>query len=250
MSKIKVTLEDRTTKEYPKGTTPFQVTEELHSGSASKWLVAKINENVVDMSYPIDEDATLEFLGFDSPAGKEVYWHSTSHVMAQAVQELFPEVKLGIGPAIDQGFYYDFDRETSFTSEELEKIEKRMQEIIKEDYPFKRIELSKESAIELFSKKGEKYKLELISEIPGDKVTLYQSNSFVDLCRGPHLPSTGRIKAFKLLSIAGAYWRGKERNPMLQRIYGTSYPEQKQLDEHVNWMEEIKKRDHRRLGKE
>ncbi|HEX9916705.1 MAG TPA: threonine--tRNA ligase [candidate division Zixibacteria bacterium] len=250
MSKIKITLEDRTTREYTKGITPFQVSEELHSGSTSKWLVAKVNENVVDMSYPINEDATLEFLGFDSPAGKEVYWHSTSHVMAQAVRELFPEVKLGIGPAIDQGFYYDFDREISFTSEDLDKIEKRMQEIIKEDYPFKRIELSKESAIELFSKKGEKYKLELISEIPGDKVTLYQSNSFVDLCRGPHLPSTGRIKAFKLLSIAGAYWRGKERNPMLQRIYGTSYPEQKQLDEHVNWMEEIKKRDHRKLGKE
>jgi threonyl-tRNA synthetase len=250
LNKIKITLEDRTTREYTKGITPFQVSEELHSGSTSKWLVAKVNENVVDMSYPINEDATLEFLGFDSPAGKEVYWHSTSHVMAQAVQDLFGEVKLGIGPAIDQGFYYDFEKETPFTPEDLRQIEKKMEEIIKEDYPFKRMELSKESAIEVFSKKGEKYKLELISEIPRDKVTLYQSNSFVDLCRGPHLPSTGRIKAFKLLSIAGAYWRGKERNPMLQRIYGTSYPDQKQLDEHVNWMEEIKKRDHRRLGKE
>jgi threonyl-tRNA synthetase len=250
LSKVKISFQDRTNKEYSKGITPLQIAEELYSKLATKWLVAEVGDSVVDMSYPLEEDAHLEFLDFDSPIGKEVYWHSTSHVMAQAVQDLFPEVKLGIGPAIDQGFYYDFDKEAPFTPEDLEKIEKRMEEIIKEDHFFKRIEISKEGAIELFSKKGEKYKLELISEISGDKVTLYQSGNFVDLCRGPHLPSTGRIKAFKLLSIAGAYWRGNEKNAMLQRIYGASYPDQKQLDERIEWMEEIKKRDHRKLGKE
>ena len=176
--------------------------------------------------------------------------HSTAHVMAQAVKELWPGVKLGIGPSIEDGFYYDFDREEPFAPEDLTNIEHKMREIIKKDYPFEREEMAKKEAIKLFKKTHEKYKVELIEKIPGDKVSIYKDGSFLDLCRGPHLNSTGEIKAFKLLSIAGAYWHGIETNPMLQRIYGTAFPTQKELETHLEAIEEAKKRDHRVLGKQ
>ncbi|RMG03380.1 MAG: threonine--tRNA ligase [Nitrospirae bacterium] len=198
----------------------------------------------------LPEDAEVEAVTLDSPEGLELYRHSTSHVMAHAVKDLFPDVKVAIGPAIEDGFYYDFDTERSFTPEDLEKIEKRMKEIIKENNPFRRLILPKDEAIEVFKKRGETYKVELIEEIEDDEVSLYEEGDFVDLCRGPHLPSTGRIKAFKLLSVAGAYWRGDEKNKMLQRIYGTAFADKKSLKAHLEFLEEVKKRDHRRLGKE
>jgi threonyl-tRNA synthetase len=247
---ITVILPDKRKKEYKKGIPVSDILKDIDSHLRENTLAAKINGEIFDLSKNIDQDSEIELLTFDSEEGRKIFWHSTSHVMAQAVQYLFPEVKLAIGPSIEQGFYYDFDKKEPFTPDDLEKIENKMKQIIKEDHPFKRMEFSKESAIELFTKRKEKYKLELISEIPEDKVTLYQHDNFVDLCRGPHLPSTGRIKAFKLVNVAGAYWRGKERNPMLQRIYGISYPDLKQLEDQLKRIEEIKKRDHRRLGKE
>jgi threonyl-tRNA synthetase len=180
----------------------------------------------------------------------ETLRHSTSHVMAQAVQELFPGVKLGIGPAIEEGFYYDFDMPEQLTPEDLPKVEAKMKEIIKANQKFERIEMDKSKAIEFFGERGEKYKIELLHEIEGEKVSLYRSGDFIDLCRGPHLESTGQIKAFKLLSIAGAYWHGIETNPVMQRIYGTAFPSQKELEGYLTQLEEAKKRDHRRLGKE
>ncbi|KPL05285.1 MAG: threonyl-tRNA synthetase [candidate division Zixibacteria bacterium SM1_73] len=248
--KIKVILPGKSKKEYERGISVSDILKDVDSRLIDDAVAARINGEIADLSKILDGDSEIEILTFDSEDGRKVFWHSTSHVMAQAVQDLFPEVKLAIGPSIEQGFYYDFDKNEPFTPDDLEKIENKMEQIIKADHPFKRIELSKENAIELFSKRKEKYKLELISEIPEEQVILYQHDNFVDLCRGPHLPSTGRIKAFKLVNVAGAYWRGKERNPMLQRIYGISYPDSKQLEDQLKRIEEIKKRDHRRLGRE
>jgi len=248
--KIKVILPGKSKKEYERGISVSDILKDVDSRLIDDAVAARINGEMADLSKVLDGNSEIEILTFDSEEGRKVFWHSTSHVMAQAVQDLFPEVKLAIGPSIEQGFYYDFDKNEPFTPDDLEKIENKMEQIIKADHPFKRIELSKENAIELFSKRKEKYKLELISEIPEEQVILYQHDNFVDLCRGPHLPSTGRIKAFKLVNVAGAYWRGKERNPMLQRIYGISYPDSKQLEDQLKRIEEIKKRDHRRLGRE
>jgi len=248
--KIKVILPGKSKKEYERGISVSDILKDVDSRLIDDAVAARINGEIADLSKVLDGNSEIEILTFDSEEGRKVFWHSTSHVMAQAVQDLFPEVKLAIGPSIEQGFYYDFDKNEPFTPDDLEKIENKMEQIIKADHPFKRIELSKENAIELFSKRKEKYKLELISEIPEEQVILYQHDNFVDLCRGPHLPSTGRIKAFKLVNVAGAYWRGKERNPMLQRIYGISYPDSKQLEDQLKRIEEIKKRDHRRLGRE
>jgi len=192
----------------------------------------------------------FEAVTLDSPEGLEIYRHSTSHVMAHAVKDLFPEAKIAIGPAIDDGFYYDFDVEKPFSTEDLEKIEKRMEEIIGEARPFARKVLKREEALRLFKERQEDYKVELIEEIEDDEVSVYEEGGFIDLCRGPHIPSTGYIKAFKLLSVAGAYWRGDEKNRMLQRIYGTAFATPKELKKHLNFLEEVKKRDHRRLGKE
>lgn len=189
-------------------------------------------------------------LDYTTKEGIEIYRHSASHIMAEAVKELFPEARLAIGPAIEDGFYYDFDVERPFTPEDLEKIEKRMQEIIKMNSPFVREEMGKKDAIKLFESKGEVYKVELINELSGDTVSIYRQGSFTDLCRGPHIPSTGKIKAFKLLSTAGAYWRGSEKNKMLQRIYGTAFLTKEEIELYLKKLEEIRKRDHRRLGKE
>lgn len=192
----------------------------------------------------------MELISFNSGEGKEVYRHSTSHIMAHAVKDLFPDAKLAIGPAIEDGFYYDFDRAVPFTPEDIEKIEKRMKEIIKKNSPFQRKALPRDEAIRLFKKMGEDYKVQLIKEIPDDSVSIYEEDGFVDLCRGPHLPKTGRVKAFKLLSIAGAYWRGDEKNKMLQRIYGTAFDNKDDLKTYLDFLEEVKKRDHRKLGRE
>jgi threonyl-tRNA synthetase len=198
----------------------------------------------------LGQEAVIEPVTFESKEGKEIYRHSTSHIMAHAVKELFPDVKVTIGPAIEDGFYYDFDRAAPFTPDDLVLIEKKMQEIIKKNMPFMRRTLPKQDAIALFARMGEDYKVELLSEIEDDTVSVYEEGGFMDLCRGPHLPKTGKVKAFKLLSVAGAYWRGDERNKMLQRIYGTSFDNRDDLRKHLDFLEEVKKRDHRKLGKE
>ncbi|MDF0645600.1 MAG: threonine--tRNA ligase [Nitrospira sp.] len=217
----------------------------------SQVLAAKVNGQVVDLSKPLSSDATIEPLRFDSAEGREVYRHSSTHIMAQAVKELFPSAQLTIGPALEDGFYYDFAFDRPFTPEDLAKIEERVGEIIRRNLTISRREFSKPEAIEFFRSRGEQYKVELIQGFPdGESITAYTQGDFVDLCRGPHLPSTGHVGSLKLLTTAGAYWRGDERNPMLQRIYGTSFPTQTELDAHLARLEEIKRRDHRKVGKE
>ncbi len=247
---IRVTLQDGTKKEVPAGCTVGEAL--VHAGvtPASAILAAKVNGQAVDLDRVLVEDATIEPLTFDSPEGREIYRHSSTHIMAQAVKEVFPSAQLAIGPALEDGFYYDFAFERPFTPQDLEKIEARALEIIKADRPFKRMELPKQQAIQFFRERGELYKAEMIEGFEDQTVSLYSQGEFIDLCRGPHLPSTGRVGALKVLSSAGAYWRGDERNPMLQRIYGTSFPTQAELDAYLARLEEIKRRDHRKLGKE
>ncbi|HQI00995.1 MAG TPA: threonine--tRNA ligase [Deltaproteobacteria bacterium] len=215
-------------------------------------VAARIDGRLLDLSAPLENGQLLETVDMDSLEGLEIVRHSTAHVMAEAVKQLFPATKPTIGPATEEGFYYDFDRDESFSTEDLEKIEKKMEEIVREDQPFIRKDVSREEARALFREKGETYKVEIIDDLPEDvkTVSLYEIGSFTDLCRGPHVPSTGYIKAFKLLSVAGAYWRGNENNRMLQRIYGTAFTSPKALKEHLNFLEEARKRDHRRLGRE
>ncbi len=213
-------------------------------------IAARINGELRDLSMPITENCEIELIHFDNPEGQQIFWHSTSHIMAMAVKALFPDAKLAIGPSIDQGFYYDFDRSVPFATEDLAKIEEKMAEIIKEDIPFERIVMKKEAVIEFFSRRNEYYKIELARDIPDKEISLYRNGEFVDLCRGPHIPRTGMVKAFKLLSVAGAYWRGDSRLPMLSRIYGISFVNNDQLKNYLHRLEEAQKRDHRRLGTE
>lgn len=215
-------------------------------------VAARINGELLDLSRTVDSDASLEIIDIGSREGLSILRHSISHVMAQAVQDSFENVKVSIGPSIEDGFYYDFDYTNTFTPEDLAKIEDRMKDIVAKDLPFIREEVTREKAVEIFSAKGESYKVELINDLPSDvkTVSLYSQGEYVDLCRGPHIPSTGMIKAFKLTSVAGAYWRGDEKNRMLQRIYGTGFPTRKELDDHLKFIEEARRRDHRRLGKE
>ncbi len=213
-------------------------------------VAVKVNGVARDLSAVLSEDATLEPLTFDSAEGREVYRHSSTHIMAQAVKEVFPSAQLTIGPALEDSFYYDFAFERPFTPEDLAKIEARAHEIMQTDLPFTRMEMDRRKAIEFFKERGERYKAEILESIGDDVVSLYSQGDFVDLCRGPHVPSTGRVKALKLMTTGGAYWRGDEQNPMLQRIYGTSFPSQDALDAHLARLEEIKRRDHRKLGKE
>jgi threonyl-tRNA synthetase len=214
-------------------------------------LGARINGILSDLKITPPSSSIVEIVDWNDADGKSIYWHTSSHILAQAVKELFPDVKLGIGPAIEDGFYYDFYKETPFTQEDLEKIEEKMKEIIKKDIPIERIELTRDEARKLLEELGENFKLELIEEIPeGEKISFYRQGNFMDLCRGPHLPSTGKVKAIKLLSTSGAYWKGNEKNPMLQRIYGISFPSDKELNDYLKEREEALKRDHRRLGRE
>ncbi len=247
---VTVVLPDGSKKQYPAGITISQIVRDLDPNLADNAIAAFLNGKMVDLSEKVQKDSDIKIITFDSEEGKEVFWHSTSHVMAQAVQNLFPGVKLAIGPSIKEGFYYDFDTQKPFEPEDLARIELRMKEIVKQNYLFIRKELAKSEAEDIFKQKGQSYKLEILSELEEDKVVLYQHDDFMDLCRGPHVPSTGVIKNFKLLSVAGAYWRGSEKNPMLQRIYGISFPTKEELDFYLKRIEEMKRRDHRVLGKE
>jgi threonyl-tRNA synthetase len=247
---VKVTLPDGSSRQYAAGTTVFQILKDFDPPSAKAALAALVDGSLVDLSQKVEKDSQVQAVTFDSRQGKEIFWHSTSHVMAQAVKDLFPDVKLAIGPSIEEGFYYDFDVREPFSPEDLARIEQRMKEIIKGNHRFERRELTKAEAERIFRERQEKYKLEILSELPDEKVVIYEHDGFVDLCRGPHLPSTGLIKNFKLLSTSGAYWRGSEKNPMLQRIYGISFPRKEELDAYLERLEEQKRRDHRVLGKE
>lgn len=248
---VKISLQDGSVREYPAGTTILQVAEDISSKLAKNAVAALFNGEVIDLTCPLSKDGSLELLDFDDPRGASVYRHSSAHVMAQAVKRLWPDTKLAIGPSIDKGFYYDFDGEHTFTPDDFAAIEAEMNKIIKEDHPIVRRELPRDEAIEFFAQQGEDYKVELIRDLPEDAViSFYQQGEFTDLCAGPHLPSTGRVKSFKVMNLAGAYWRGDETKPMLQRIYATSFPKKTQLDDHINKLEEAKKRDHRRLGRE
>ncbi|MDI6907519.1 MAG: threonine--tRNA ligase [Thermoanaerobacterales bacterium] len=246
-----VTLKDGSVREYPEGITPAAVAADIGPRLAKTALVAKVNGRLWDLGRPLDGDAAVEFLTFDDEEGRQVYRHSTAHVMAQAVKRLFPEARIAIGPAIADGFYYDFDIPGAFTPDDLERIEAEMQKIIKEDQPFERLEVPRDEALDYFRRKGEPYKVELIEDLPPEApISFYRQGDFTDLCAGPHVPSTGRIKAVKLMNVAGAYWRGNERNRMLQRIYGTSFPKAADLKDYLFRLEEAKRRDHRRLGAE
>ncbi len=246
---IQITLKDGSVKSYENGTTILAIARDISEGLARVAVVGEVNGKVKDLATPLYEDCSLNLLTFDSEGGKLAYWHTTSHIMAQAVRRLFPSVKLAIGPAIDSGFYYDFDSEKTFTPEDLKAIENEMQKIIKEDLPIERFTLPRAEALEFM--KDEPYKVELISELPEDaEISFYKQGDFTDLCAGPHLPSTGKVKAVKLMQQAGAYWRGNEKNKMLQRIYGISFPKKNDLDDYVTRLEEAKKRDHNKLGRE
>ena len=244
--------EDGVTHRVPKGKKILELIEEKGAPGSNSIVAVRLNGDLVDLSREIEADSSVEPIYINSPEGREILRHSTAHVMAQAVKTLYPGTKVAIGPAIEDGFYYDFDSPQTFGPAELEEIEKRMREIIARDFPFERKELTREEAVDIFREMGEDYKVELIQDLPAGvkMVSLYTQGGYVDLCRGPHLPRTGLIRAFKLLSVAGAYWRGDERNKMLQRIYGTAFPEEKELNEYLNTLEEAKKRDHRRLGRD
>ncbi len=248
---INIKLPDGSVREYEAGVSVYDITKDISEGLLRSALGAVVNGEVLGMKDTVVEDADFKIVNFDDEEGKHIFWHTTSHVMAYAIQNLFPNVKFAIGPAIDNGFYYDIDTDYRFVPEDLEKIEAEMKKIIKEGYEVNRIEISKADAIARFEPMGEIYKVELIEALPDDEViTLYQIGDFVDLCRGPHLMDIKKIKAIKLLSIAGAYWRGDEKNKMLQRIYGVSFDKKKNLDEYLERLEEAQKRDHRKLGKE
>ena len=246
---VKVVLKDGNERLYPQGTRIMDIVSDISERLAKEAIVARLNGRLVDLFTPVEEDSELEVITFDMSEAQEVFRHSTSHIMAQAVMRLFPDAKLAIGPSIKDGFYYDFDMDTTFSPEDLQAIEKEMQKIIKADYEFSRKEVPREEAIKYFKETNQPYKVELIEDLPEEStISMYKQGEFVDLCAGPHVPSTGKIKAVKLLSTAGAYWRGSERNPMLQRIYGTSFPKKSLLDEYLKRMEEARKRDHRKLG--
>ncbi len=248
---IKVTLKDGSLKEYQVGTTVMQVAESISAGLARVALAAEIDGEVRDLSTVLEKDCSLNLLTFDSDGGKHALRHTASHIMAQAVKRLYPEAKLAIGPAIENGYYYDFDIDKTFAAEDLEKIEKEMEKIVKEDLKLERFTLPREEAMKYMEEKGEPYKVELIRDLPEDAIiSFYTQGEFTDLCAGPHIPSTGKVKAFKLTQVAGAYWRGNEKNKMLQRIYGTAFLKKSELDEYLTALEEARKRDHNKLGRE
>lgn len=248
---IKVTLKDGKVLELDAPISAEEVAKKISMGLYKNALAAKINGEVKDLFTIIDKDCTLEILTFEDEGGREALRHTAAHIMAQAVKRLYPDVKLAIGPSIENGFYYDFDADFPITPEMLESIEKEMEKIVKEDYKLERFELSRDEAIKYMQDRNETYKVELIGDIPeGETISFYKQGEFVDLCAGPHVPSTGKVKAFKLLNVAGAYWRGNEKNKMLQRIYGTAFSKKSELEEYLNLLEEAKKRDHRKLGKE
>ncbi len=252
MSKqIKITLPDGTTKNYEEGTTPYQVALDISEGLARNVLSAKVNGQVWDATRPLNSDAHIQLLTWNDPEGQNTFWHSSAHLLAEALEALYPGVKFGIGPPIDNGFYYDVDfGDIEFDGEQLDKIEQKMLELARNKNEFIRTEVSKKDAEDYYHKKGDEYKLELLDGLTDGSITFYQQGNFTDLCRGPHIPHTGFIKAVKLMSVAGAYWRGDEKRKQLTRIYGITFPKQKELKEYLELLEEAKKRDHRKLGKE
>jgi len=249
LKEIEITLPDGNKQTVPRGTAVSEILGKVGPAPGG-WIAAKLNGQLVDLARKVEEDATLEGIGTDSQAALEILRHSAAHVMAQAVKSIFPEALIAIGPAIENGFYYDFDVARPFTQDDLEKIEAKMKEITSQKLRFSRLDVPREEAIGFFSGLGEKYKVELLEEFTDPVVSYYQQGDLVDLCRGPHIPHTGFLKAFKLTSVAGAYWRGNEHNPMLQRIYGTAFFDKESLKKYLTFLEEAQKRDHRRLGKE
>ena len=249
---LKIKLKDNSELEVEEGLSVIEIAKKISEGLARVATCAEIDGEVVDLRTIVEKDCSLNILTFESSLnGKKAYWHTTSHIMAQAIKRLYPEIKLAIGPSIDNGFYYDFDTEKPFTPEMLEAIEKEMKKIVKEDLPIERFELPRKEAIKFMEEKEERYKVELINDLPEDAIiSFYKQGEFTDLCAGPHVMSTGKIKAVKLLKSSGAYWRGNEKNKMLQRIYGISFPKSSQLDDYLAKLEEAKQRDHRKLGKE
>ncbi len=248
---VEITFPDGSVKEYENGITAIEIAKKISNGLAKKVLAANVNNNVQDLTMPITENSTLSLLTWEDEGGKAAFWHSSAHLMAEALEELYPGVKLGIGPNIDRGFYYDIDLgEHTITDADLPKIEKLMKRLAKQGNRYIRKEVSKNEAFEYFREKGDEYKLELIDDLEDGKITFYTQGNFTDLCRGPHLPGTGKIKAIKILSIAGAYWRGDESRKQLTRIYGVAFPTQELLETHLHMLAEAKKRDHRKLGQE
>ena len=248
---IKISFPDGAVREYEAGVSALDIAKSISEGLARKVLAAEVNGDVIDAFRPINSDVALKLLTWDDKGGKSTFWHSSAHLMAEALEAVFPGTKFGIGPAIENGFYYDIDLgDKTITEEDLAKIEKKMKELAAQKEQFSRKDVAKEDAISYFKEKGDQYKLELIDGLEDGKITFYTQGNFTDLCRGPHIPNTGFIKAIKLTNIAGAYWRGNEKNKMLTRIYGVTFPAQKELEEYLALIEEAKKRDHRKLGKE
>jgi len=251
MSEIQITLPDGSVRNYSKGITAHEIALSISEGLARNIIAAKVNGTVIETNRPIETDAHLQLLKWDDKEGKSTFWHSSAHLLAEALEALYPGVKFGIGPAIENGFYYDIDLgDHKFSSEDFAKLEAKMLELAKQEQVFKRQAISKAEAIQYFKEKNDPYKLELLEDLEDGNITFYQQGNFVDLCRGPHLPHTGHIKAVKLLNLAGAYWRGDEKNKQLTRIYGITFPKKSELDAHLTMLEEAKKRDHRLLGKE
>ncbi|RPH89357.1 MAG: threonine--tRNA ligase, partial [Desulfobacteraceae bacterium] len=250
MEEIQIVFSDQARLSFPSATTAVQALAAWQKSALKGSVAARLNGDLIDLTRPLFSGGELIPVVENSPEGLDILRHSTSHLMAQAVKELFPEAKPAIGPAIEQGFYYDFETKAPFVPEDLARIEDRMQALSKSKTPIVREEMSRGEAISFFQSRGEPYKVELLQALEEAPVSLYRQGDFVDLCRGPHLSSSGEIRFFKLTQVAGAYWRGDERNPMLQRIYGTAFFSKKELDEHLHRLEEAKRRDHRRLGRE
>ena len=248
---MKITLKDGSVKEYAESKSVIEIASDISEGLARMATAGEVNGEVVDLRTIVERDCELSILTFNDEKGKGAFRHTASHIMAQAIKRLYPDAKLAIGPSIDDGFYYDIDRAEPLVEADLEKIEAAMKKIVKEALPIEQFTMPRNEAIAYFKEKGEIYKVELIEDLPEDSViSFYKQGEFTDLCAGPHLMSTKYVKAFKLTSLAGAYWRGSEKNKMLQRIYGTAFPKKAELEEHLAMIEEAKKRDHRRLGKE
>ena len=248
---MKISFPDGAVREYEQGASALDIAKSISEGLARKVLAANVNGQVWDLTRPINNDSSLKLLTWDDAEGKNTFWHSSAHLMAEAVETLFPGVKFWVGPALDKGFYYDMDLgDRKMNEEDLAILEKKMNELAKKNNPYQRKEISKQDAVAYFSEKGDEYKLDLLQNLEDGGITLYSQGEFTDLCRGPHIPHTGFIKAIKLTSIAGAYWKGDEKNKQLTRVYGVTFPSQKELDEYLAMLEEAKKRDHRKLGKE
>ena len=251
MDLITITFPDGSRKQYDRATSGLKIAESISKGLAKEALAVEVNGEIWDLSRPINVDASVRILKWTDDGGKEAYWHSSAHLMAEAVEALYPGARFGVGPAIETGFYYDIDLgDHALTKEDLQHIEEKMVELAVRDAPYIREEVSWDKAVDYFRKKGDRYKLELLENLKGQSISMYHQGNFTDLCYGPHIPSTGRIKAVKLLNVAGAYWRGNEKNKMLQRIYGVTFPSKKELDEHIYLLEEAKRRDHRKLGQD